>query len=255
MKSRWLNLILMAAITENLFASSESVNFYELLAVNFGLSAKLSPVFASLAVLFLTTLLGLLFQNNVKQRLAQADYSPPTKPGLIFALEAICEFIYSLAQDQCHKYTKTLAPFLLGVFLFVLLNNLSGLIPGFPPATEDFNTNLSLGILVFLVYNFFGLKEHGPHYIKQFMGPILVLAPFFLVLELISHSTRPLSLAFRLMANIFADHLVLSVFSSIVPLVVPALLLFFGLLVACVQSFVFTMLTAVYISMAVSHDH
>ena len=82
-----------------------------------------------------------------------------------------------------------------------------------------------------------------------------MLAPLFLVLELISHVARPLSLAFRLTANIFGDHMLLSVFSGLAPLVVPVFFLFFGILVAFIQSFVFTMLTGIYISMAISHDH
>ncbi len=114
---------------------------------------------------------------------------------------------------------------------------------------------MAMGIFAFLVYNVAGIKEHGVSYVKQFMGPFLVLAPLFIVLESISHAARPLSLSFRLTANIFGDHLLLGVFAGMVPLIVPALLLFFGLLVAFIQSFVFTVLTGIYINLAISHDH
>ncbi len=236
-------------------ASEEGLNFYALFLGLFGLETKWVSLAGSLLAFFFLCLLGLIYQRKVESALAKGDYTPAAGISVVFFVEMLADFVYSIAKEQCGHYYKTLAPVLLGLFLYILLNNLSGLLPGLPPATESFNNNLALGLMVFLLYNYFGFKEHGFHYLKQFMGPSLAIAPLFFCLELISHSIRPFSLGFRLLANIFGDHLVLSVFSSIVPFVVPALLLFFGLLVASIQSFVFTILTAIYINMAISHDH
>jgi F-type H+-transporting ATPase subunit a len=100
-----------------------------------------------------------------------------------------------------------------------------------------------------------GIKEHGAGYIHQFTGPILFAAPLMLIIETVSHLARPFSLSLRLMGNIFGDHILLQVLTGLTIFVVPGLIMFFGLLVACIQSFIFTLLSGVYISMAVSHDH
>ena len=180
---------------------------------------------------------------------------PDESPSLPNLLEGALDFLYEMVREQCGKNYRAFLPLMAGLFFFILFSNLSGLVPGFPPLTEDFSMNLSLALIAFLCYNYAGIKEHGPSYIKQFLGPFAFLAPMFFCLEIISHFSRPLSLAFRLCANIFADHLVVGVASAMVPVLVPTALLFFGLLVACIQSLVFTMLTGVYINMAISHDH
>ena len=120
-----------------------------------------------------------------------------------------------------------------------------------------------MGLIVFVWYNYAGVKEHGlGPYIKHFSGPTikipvlgLLLPILIFAIEISSHRFRPVSLSLRLMGNIFGDHMLLSVFTGMVYLLVPSLLMFFGLLVSMVQSFVFTLLSAIYISMAVSHDH
>jgi F-type H+-transporting ATPase subunit a len=145
--------------------------------------------------------------------------------------------------------------FLAAIFLFVLTCNLTGLIPGFPPPTVSMDTNLGMGFIVFLVYNYAGFKEHGMAYLKHFAGPVIYIAPLFFCIELVSHASRPLSLSLRLVGNIYGDHTLLGIFTGLSYIVFPALLMFFGLLVAVVQSFVFTLLSGIYISMAISHDH
>ena len=114
---------------------------------------------------------------------------------------------------------------------------------------------MSVNISAFVGYNFYGFKEHGIGYIKQFMGPLLWLAPLMLPIELISHFIRPLSLGLRLQANMMGDHIVLGIFTELVPLFVPVIFYGLGLFVCVVQAFVFTLLTMIYVSMAISHDH
>ncbi len=142
-----------------------------------------------------------------------------------------------------------------GLALFILLNNAIGVIPGFNPPTDQFNVTIVLGLMVFVAYNVMGIIEHGPSYIKQFLGPAWYLAWLMLPIELISHLVRPLSLALRLFGNITGDHKVGGKFFSLAPLIVPLPFMGLGLFVAGMQTFVFLLLTLVYMQMAVSHDH
>src|SRR5262249_38703469 len=148
-------------------------------------------------------------------------------------IEGIMGMIYGIARDTIggHNY-KSFIPLLAAQSVFIWTNNLMGLIPGLPPATENIDTNLALGLTTFIVYNAAGFKEHGPHYIKQFLGPVLWIAPLMFFIELISHFARPFSLSLRLLGNLFGDHLMLGVFTGLTYVGFPALLLFFGLLVA-----------------------
>ena len=234
------------------------ISYYEILLHNFGLDhhaiEEFKPVIGSLLTLFLTLILGLLYKSSVSKA---KDVEPSGRFSLKSVVEAILEFIHDLANSIIGEdKAKPFLPALFGVFLFIFISNLSGLVPGFTPATESFSTSLVLGLFIFLVFNGAGIKEHGFFgYLKIFAGPLLLMAPLIFGIEIIGMLVRPVSLALRLYGNIFGDHLVLSVFTSLTKVVVPAILLFFGLLVACLQSFVFTLLSGIYISMAISHDH
>lgn len=173
-------------------------------------------------------------------------------------IEAIGEFIYTLAKNTMgNKDAKIYFPLLIFYFGFIFLNNLIGLIPGFLPPTENFNTGLALGIWIFLYYNSQGIKVQGiVGHIKHFMGPMLFMAPLIFVLEVISHAMRPLTLGLRIRGNMLGDHTVLAIFSDLVPYIVPIPFYCLGIFVCFMQAFVFTLLTMIYISMAVeTHDH
>lgn len=229
------------------------INYYNLIAGSLGIGKDYTAVLASLLSLSCCVFIGLYFKKSIEK--SMDDVSPSAKISLRSFIEMALDFLYSLTKEHCGQSYRKFLPLMAGLFLFILVSNLSGLIPGLPPTTENINTNLAMGLIVFLWYNYAGIKEHGASYIQQFTGPFLALALLFLPIELISHSVRPLSLAFRLLANIFCDHLLLGVFSGLVPLVIPTLFMFFGLLVAFVQSFVFVLLTGIYVNMAISHDH
>lgn len=255
-KAFWLSgLYLFAETTQASDVGESSLNIYKSLLKAIGVREDLASVVAALLTLVACLTLGIYFRGAVKARLQANNIAPDSRFSLLTAIELVISFLHDLTHEQCGKFYKSYLPLISGLFVFILVSNLIGLFPGFPPPTENFSSNLVMGIIVFLSYNWAGLKEHGGDYIKQFTGPFLVLAPLFLILETISHLARPLSLSFRLTANIFGDHLLLGIFSGLVPFLVPSFLLFFGLLVAVIQSFVFTMLTSIYINMAVSHDH
>jgi len=231
------------------------INYYDLIIKSLGIEKVYAPVVASLFALFLVFLVGIYYRKSVQKELQTEDLTPSERFSLLFLVHSVMDFLHTMTKDQCGEKYQRFFTFISSIFIFILISNLSGLVPGFPPATESFSMNLVFGFVVFLIYNVAGIKEHGLSYIKQFTGPFMILAPMFLCLELVSHCARPLSLSFRLTANIFGDHLLLGVFSGMIPLLAPVGFLFFGLLVACIQSFVFTMLTSIYISMAISHDH
>jgi len=231
------------------------IDYYAMILGALGFDAEgiktWTPVVGALFILMTTVLCGLVFSSSV----SKADVAPESRFSFRGAIEMVLDFVHGLTKENIGHGHEKYFGFLAGLFLFILIGNLSGLIPGFPPPTVNFSTNLAMGACVFIVYNIAGIKEHGGHYIKQFMGPVAWIAPIVMGIELISHASRPLSLGLRLMGNIFADHLMLAAFTGITYLVVPAVLMFFGLLVAAVQSYVFTLLAAIYISMARSHDH
>jgi F-type H+-transporting ATPase subunit a len=169
--------------------------------------------------------------------------------------EAFVEAMVGLAEGVIGHGADRYVPLLASFFAFILVCNLVGLVPGFSPPTSDFNITFGLGIVSFLAYNFYGAREHRAKYAKQFLGPMLFLAPLMLVVEIFSHLFRPVSLGIRLYANMFADHQVVEIFTSLTKFVVPVLFYVLGAFVGVVQAFVFTMLSAIYIALAISHEH
>ena len=124
----------------------------------------------------------------------------PSKSQNFF--EVLVGGISNLAVDVMGKEGKPYLPIVFGIGLYVAVSNLMGLIPGLIPPTSNMNTTAAPAIFVFFLYNFIGIKKHGASYIKHFLGPLPALAPFMLIIEIISHLARPLSLTMRLFGNI-----------------------------------------------------
>lgn len=170
--------------------------------------------------------------------------------------EIIAESLYGFVEGVIgHHDAPIYFPIIGTLFIFIFTCNLVGLIPGFLPPTDNLNTTLALGTFVFFYYNFAGLKAHGLSYLKHFAGPVVWLAPLMVVIELMSHIFRPVSLALRLRGNIMGDHIVLGVFSSLVPYLLPVIFYGLGVFVAFIQAFVFCLMTMAYISLSTAHDH
>jgi F-type H+-transporting ATPase subunit a len=170
-------------------------------------------------------------------------------------MEVVTELIAGLVDMVIGHEGKKFIPMFASLFFFTLINNLVGIIPGMTPATENINTTIAMGIFIFLTYNIMGIKEHGLPYLKHFLGPLLLLAPIMLPIEIISHCLRPLTLGLRLANVMTGDHTVLGVFLGLGPIGVPIPFYLLGLFVSFVQAFVFTLLSMVYVAMAISHDH
>lgn len=192
---------------------------------------------------------------NKKLRATEAALVPEEGVSSRSFAEVFVEAILGMAEGVVGHDAERYVPLLATFFVFILIANLIGLVPGFSPPTSDFNITLALGLVAFAAYHFYGAREHGVKYVKQFLGSVVFLMPLMLVVELFSHLFRPVSLGIRLFANMFADHQVVEIFTGLTKVGVPVVFYVLGAFVAVVQAFVFTMLSAIYIALAVSHDH
>lgn len=173
-------------------------------------------------------------------------------------VEALGQAMYGTAKTVMgEESAKKYFSYVIFVFFFILINNLIGIIPGSMSANQNLNTTLALGIFTFLYFNFQGMRAVGVvNYLKHFAGPMPALALLIFPIEIISVSVRPLSLALRLRGNMDGDHLILGIFSELVPYIVPIPFYAMGIFVGFLQAFVFTLLTMIYIGMATAHhDH
>lgn len=179
------------------------------------------------------------------------------KPG---ALQHVAEGLEGFIDNQCeevigHK-TPQFVPFLTTLFTFILVMNLIGLIPTLESPTATVSVPFGLAIAAWIYYHFHGVKKYGPlKYGKHFFGPMPVLAPLMLPIELISHTARMLSLTVRLWANMFAGDLITLVFLSLVPLALPVVFLGLHIFVSLLQAYIFTLLAIVYLQGAVADEH
>ncbi len=214
-------------------------------------SAKVADVFSAFTIEVLVAAALIAFFIAVRATLSVE------KPGPV---QHIAELIHEAIGDQAeqvigHGYQRFQA-YVTCIFLFVLCNNLVGLIPGVEAPTTSIMVTLGLAVPTFLYYNYYGVKEQGVvGYIKHFAGPVWWMAWLIFPIELVSHLARIMSLSVRLYANMFAGDLVTLVFFSLVPVGIPVIFLGLHLFVSLIQAFVFTLLTMIYLSLAVSHEH
>jgi F-type H+-transporting ATPase subunit a len=154
-----------------------------------------------------------------------------------------------------HGYQRFQA-FVTCIFLFVVINNLLGLVPGIEAPTSKPWVPLGLAVITFLYYNFHGIRVNGPiGYLKQFVGPVWWIAWLMFPIEIFSHLARIMSLTIRLYANMFAGDMVTLGFFSLIPLGLPVVFMGMHFVVSVIQAFVFMLLSMIYLSMAVSHEH
>ena len=206
-------------------------------------------VFSSLLILFLL----------VRSRLSV------DRPGsLQHAFEGVEGFIQGQSNEIIGHHSEGYTAFLASLFFFILICNLIGVIPGFESPTAVPVVPLGCAICAFVYYQTQGFKHAGTAYLKHFLGPSdptmsifirLPLALLMLPIELISHLARVLSLTIRLFANMFAGDMVTLVFFSLVPVGVPILFLGLHIGVSLLQTYIFVLLTTVYLSGAVAEEH
>lgn len=178
------------------------------------------------------------------------------KPGgLQHVFESFYNFFKVTTDEAGIHHGERFIPYFGTIFIFILFMNLLGIIPTFESPTMSASVTLGLALCTFLFYNAAGVKANGPGYLKQFLGPVLFLAPLMIIIEIISHLARPLSLTIRLYANMMAGDQVTGAFEKVVPLVVPVIFMGLHVFVAFLQAYIFMLLSIVYVSGAVSHEH
>lgn len=186
-----------------------------------------------------------------------ADPVVPDEGGSLRAIgEVITEFIDSSVHGviEDHHY-RTLVPFFGSLFMFIVVANYFGLIPGMVPPTSDSDLTFALGAICFAFYIIQGFRSQGAWYLRSFLGPVLFLAPLMLPIELADNLFRPFSLGVRLYANMFADHTVLGIFTGLTYLVAPLAFYALGAIVCVVQALIFMILSLAYVRLASSHEH
>lgn len=174
-------------------------------------------------------------------------------------LQHLAELLNEGVQEQSeaiigHGYER-FASYLTVLFMFILLCNLVGLIPGLESPTANPSVPLGFAVITFLYYHYHGLRVNKAAYIKQFLGPVWWLYWLLFPIEVISHFARVLSLTVRLYANMFAGDLLTMAFFSLVPIGIPLVFLGLHLGVAVIQAYVFAVLAAIYLGLAVAHEH
>ena len=197
-------------------------------------------------VMLLLILLGVAAAKSVRM--------VPTKMQNFFELiiSGIEEFMVDITGEE----GRWLFPIVATVFIYILVCNLIGLVPGFFPPTASLNTTASCALVVVVFTHVIGLKYHGVKYIKHFLGPVWWMIPIILPIEVIGHVARILSLSFRLFGNMMGHELVLGILfvlagAFFAPLPIMAL----GIFVALVQAFVFFLLSVMYFTGAMEHAH
>jgi F-type H+-transporting ATPase subunit a len=186
--------------------------------------------------------------------LASRRFSKDNPGGFQQFLELIVTGLRDLLEDIVgHGASKKFLYIIGGFACFIFVSNLFGLFFFLQPPTGNPNTTFGLGLTAFLYYNWIGIRTQGlGHYLKHFMGPMPLLAPLMLPIELIGHFARILSLGMRLFGNIFGEHTATGIFMGMLPFVLPWPMMGLGIFGAFLQTFVFIMLTMVYIGGAVA---
>jgi F-type H+-transporting ATPase subunit a len=212
----------------------------------------ISPT-VSYAILASLILISISFMVNKKLSLVPS--------GLQNLMEVFADFFLSTSRASIGShYGDKFYPLLGTIFLYILVCNIFGLMPGFESPTSNINMTASMAVPVFLLYQFYGVKIHRFNYIKHFVGPIrsvyaLPFMVFMFFLEVIGHLVRPITLSVRLFGNMMAKHLLLIILGILAPWIIPVAILGLGTLISFIQAYVFMLLTALYLAGAVEEAH
>jgi F-type H+-transporting ATPase subunit a len=209
-----------------------------------------APITNAVSMEFLVFMVLLLYFIAVRLSLSVE------KPnGIQHVAEITNEFVSEQSEQIIGHGYERFVTYLTVIGLFILIMNLVGLVPGLESPTANVSVPLGFAVITFIYYHYQGVRSNGASYIKQFIGPVWWMSWLLLPVEIISHFARILSLTVRLYANMFAGDLLTLVFFSMVPIGVPLIFLGLHLGVAVIQAYVFMLLAAIYLSLAVAHEH
>ncbi len=216
------------------------------------------PLAAALFVVLLSIYLA------YRARAKVIDYDKSVIPDETLTLRTFWEifigYFYDLMKDMMGAdRAKRYFPLVGTCAVFIFFSNMMGLVPGFLPPTSTWNITAGCALVVFVVFNYYGFKENGFGYLKHLAGPwihplALPINILIFCIEVLSTCIRPLTLSIRLMVNMAVDHMLLGLFMGLVMIFIPVPLMVLGTLVALVQTLVFCLLTAIYISLATDHE-
>ena len=207
-----------------------------------------------LAMLVVLTLALTIFSLFVRSRLSVEN------PGrLQIVVEDFVNLFHTLLDDFVGPKGRRYLPLIGSLFLLIWLANLAGLVPGLMAPTSNLNVTLGCALTVWVFYHVQGVREQGlVAYLKHFAvppGSPVAMAPLMLIIEIISHLARVMSLTLRLFGNIFGEELVIIILAGLIPFVVPLPMMFLGLLTGTLQALIFVVLTMVYLGAAVTVEH
>ncbi len=209
-----------------------------------------APIANSFAMEILVFLFLLVLFLMVRSRL-----SVDCPGALQHMFEGVEGFIQNQSNEIIGHHSESYTPFLAALLFFILFCNLIGLVPSFESPTAVAVVPLGCALCAFIYYQAQGFKHAGIGYLKHFAGPFWWLAWLMLPIEIISHLARVLSLTVRLYANMYAGDMVTLVFISLVPLVLPIPFLGLHIFVSLLQTYIFVLLTTVYLQGAVADEH
>ncbi len=207
-----------------------------------------------IAMLILMTLALTALALVVRSRLSVEN------PGrLQIVLEDFVNLFHGLLDDFVGPKGRQYLPLVGSTFLLIWFSNLAGLVPGLMAPTSNLNVTLGCALTVWVFYHIEGIRAQGiVAYLKHFAlppGSPVVMAPLMLIIEVISHLARVMSLTLRLFGNIFGEELVIIILASLIPFFVPLPMMFLGLLTGTLQALIFVILTMVYLGGAVAVEH
>ena len=196
------------------------------------------------------TVLGLVLRSRLSVE----------NPGkLQIVLEDGIRALQGLLTDWIGPQGKRFLPLIATLGLFILIANYMGLVPGLMAPTSSINVTLGLALTTWVYYHVQGIKAQGLWaYLKHFAvppGSPVLLAPLMLVIEIISHLARVMSLSLRLFGNIFGEELVILILFTIIPFIVPLPMMLLGLVTGGLQAFIFVLLSIIYLQGAVAVEH
>jgi len=219
---------------------------------------RIMHLIMSIVVFVLVLVFGVIASRKFKKSGDEAVL-PEKGFGIFTFFELVSDALLGVMTDiMGAKHARKFFPLIMSLAIFIFFGNLLGLIPGFLPATDNLNTTIALGVIVFVVTHVYGVKQHGfVHYFAHFLGPIrawyaLPLMVLMLGIEVISHIARPVSLGIRLFGNMFGDHKVVGIFLAFSIPLLPLPMMVLGLIVCTVQTLVFCLLSVAYIALAVA---
>jgi F-type H+-transporting ATPase subunit a len=180
--------------------------------------------------------------------------------------EGMYDFVSNLLKENVGNEGRAYFPFIFSLFMFILFSNVFGLLPGAFTVTSHIIVTVAMALFVFIGVTIIGIVRHGLHFFTYFVpqGAPVWLIPVMIPIEILSYFIRPMSLSVRLFANMVAGHVMLAVIGGFVvamgvwfgwiPLAFVTVLFGLELLIACLQAYVFTILTCIYLHDAI-HLH